>query len=58
MSRPTPIDRPDAEAAACIEAVQEGIAGADANRTVPYEDVRRWLLSWGAEAELPLPQCR
>ena len=40
-----------------IKAVQEGIADADAGRTVPYEDVRRWLLSWGTEAELPPPPC-
>jgi predicted transcriptional regulator len=36
-------------------AVKEGIAQADAGQTIPYEDVRRWLLSWGTENELPPP---
>lgn len=43
--------------AAEIAAVVEGIADADAGRTVPYEDVRRWLLSWGTDSELPPPEC-
>ena len=43
--------------AAFIKAVEDGIADADAGRTAPYEDVRRWLMSWGAEAELPSPPC-
>ena len=47
----------DDDTAAFIKAVQEGMADADAGRTVPYEDVRRWLLSWGTEAELPPPPC-
>ena len=34
----------------------EGIAAADAGRTLPYEDVRRWVLSWGTPDELPRPQ--
>ena len=38
---------PDDDAAAFLAAVDAGIADADAGRTVPYEDVRRWLLSWG-----------
>lgn len=38
------------------EAVREGIAAADAGRTLPYEDVRRWVLSWGTPDELPRPQ--
>ena len=53
-ARPIPDDD---DTAAFIQAVQEGIADADAGRTVPYEDVRRWLLSWGTEAELPPPPC-
>ena len=43
---------------AFVEAVKEGIASADAGRTVPYEEVRQWLLSWGTENELPKPECR
>jgi predicted transcriptional regulator len=42
---------------ALIAAVREGIEAADAGRTVPYEAVRHWLLSWGTEAELPPPPC-
>ena len=43
--------------AAFVEAVKEGMADADARRVVPYELVRRWLLSWGTEEELPPPEC-
>lgn len=56
---PNPTPRPDdPETEAFVEAVKEGIASADAGRTVPYEDVRKWLLSWGTENELPMPKCR
>ncbi len=47
----------DDETAAFVKAVQEGVAAADAGQTMPYEAVRRWLLSWGTEAELPPPPC-
>jgi predicted transcriptional regulator len=50
------LDDPDTEA--FVAAVKEGIASADAGRAVPYEDVRKWLLSWGTENELPKPECR
>ena len=43
------------ETVAFVEAVREGIEAADAGRTVPYEDVRRWVLSWGTPEELPPP---
>lgn len=52
--RPLPTDADDA---AFIAAVEEGISDLNAGRTVPYEDVRRWLLSWGTENELPPPTC-
>lgn len=52
---PTP-DDPDTDA--FVAAVKEGAASADAGRTVSYEDVRKWLLSWGADNELPKPECR
>ena len=39
-----------------LAAVDEGIADADAGRTIPYEKIRRWLLSWGTEKELPPPK--
>lgn len=58
VTAPTPATRSDAmEAAAFDAAVREGIADAAAGRTAPYEDVRRWLLSWGSDNELPPPQC-
>lgn len=41
-ARPAPADD---DTAAFMEAVQEGMAAADAARTLPYEAVRRWLLS-------------
>lgn len=47
----------DDDMAAFVAAVEEGLADLDAGRTVPYEDVRRWLLSWGTENELPPPTC-
>lgn len=57
IQNPTPMpDDPDTEA--FVAAVKDGIASADAGRTVPYEDVRKWLLSWGTENELPKPECR
>jgi len=49
-------DEPDTEA--FVVAVKRGLASADAGRTVPYEDVRKWLLSWGTEDELFKPECR
>lgn len=48
----------DDETAEFIAAVEEGIAAAREGRTVPYEEVRRWLLSWGTDNELPPPKCK
>ena len=55
-----PKTKPDSPAldpayAAAIEAAR---AEVDAGKTVPYDEVRRWLLSWGAEKELPRPRCK
>ncbi|MFN3076141.1 MAG: CopG family transcriptional regulator [Alphaproteobacteria bacterium] len=47
----------DDDCAAFKEAVAVGLADAGEGRTIPYEDVRRWLLSWGSEHELPPPSC-
>ncbi len=58
MAKPeTLADHLSEEDAAFVAAVEEGIADADAGRTIPYEEVRRWLLSWGTENELPPPKC-
>lgn len=51
------LQNPEAEDAAFVAAVNEGIASLDSRGGVPYEDVRRWLLSWGTENELPKPEC-
>jgi len=48
---------PDDETEAFLAAVEDGLADADDGHTVPYEEVRRWLLSWGTENELPPPKC-
>ncbi len=39
-------------------AIDEARADVDAGKTVPYDEVRRWLLSWGTEKELPRPRCK
>jgi predicted transcriptional regulator len=39
------------------DAVEEGLTSLDAGRNLPYEKVRRWLLSWGTDKELPPPEC-
>jgi predicted transcriptional regulator len=52
---PLPIDDPNDQA--FRQAVVEGIASLNAGRRIPYGDIRRWLLSWGTENELPPPEC-
>ena len=47
----------DKELAAYLAAIDEGLADLDAGRSIPYEKIRRWLLSWGTENELPPPEC-
>ena len=39
-----------------LAAVDRGIADGEAGRTVPWEDVKRWMLSWGTPEELPRPR--
>lgn len=55
-SLPSEVEAQDT--AAFVAAVQEGIEAAKAGHTVPYEDVRRWVLSWGTPDELAPPQQR
>jgi len=57
MTKPVspPIEAPRDESA-FRAAVEAGIESADAGRTVPYEKVRAWLLSWGKPDELPRPE--
>ena len=55
MNKPVKIDSGE-RGAEFEKAVREGIADADAGRTVSYEKIRRWLLSWGTDKELPPPK--
>jgi len=47
----------DPERTALSAAVREGLADAKSGRVISYEEIRRWLLSWGTEKELPPPKC-
>lgn len=42
---------------AFLEAVKAGETSLDQGRSIPYELVRPWLMSWGTENELPAPEC-
>ena len=55
-TKPAPAPEKE-DRAAYLAAVDEGLADADAKRVVPFEKVRRWLLSWGSDEELPPPKC-
>jgi predicted transcriptional regulator len=48
---------PASDDALLRDAVEEGLKSLDAGRNLPYEKVRRWLLSWGTDKELPPPEC-
>jgi predicted transcriptional regulator len=56
MSAAPIVQQDDTETAAFTEAVQDGIRAADEGRKRPYAEVRRWLLSWGSDNELPPPR--
>lgn len=55
-TKPAPTEDQDVRAE-YLAAVDEGLADAKAGRTVSYEKIRRWLLSWGSDKELPPPKC-
>jgi len=48
----------DPETAALRVAVAEALADVEAGRMIPHEEMRRWLLSWGTDNELPPPECK
>lgn len=49
----------DPETAALRAAVAEAEASLAEGRYIRHEDMRRWLLSWGTENELPPPsECK
>lgn len=40
-------------------AILEAVADADTDdKSVPHDDVCKWVESWGSEHELPEPQCK
>ena len=51
-------DAADQGSATMLQEVARGIASAEAGRLIPYEGVRRWILSWGSGTELEPPQCK
>lgn len=56
MTQTEPLPEFDRDEAVFRAAVEAGKASLDAGRGVPYEEVRRWLLSWGTDKELPPPK--
>jgi hypothetical protein len=52
LSKPTPEDLRALEES--VDAARKSIAE---GRGIPYEKVRRWLLSWGTDREEPPPEC-
>jgi predicted transcriptional regulator len=56
MNKPVLSHEIPLEEAAFRSAVRAGIADADAGRTVAFEKVKAWLLSWGKPDELPPPE--
>lgn len=39
-----------------LAAIDQGLAEIKAGKSIPYAKVRRWLLSWGTDNELPPPK--
>ncbi len=48
------IEDDEAEERALLEAEAE----LDAGKSIPWDDVKRWLESWGKADELPPPTCK
>ncbi len=34
-----------------VAQIEEGVADADAGRTIPHTRIREWLLTWGSDTE-------
>lgn len=45
------IERNDIEIQRYVEAVEDGLQAADEGQVRPYDEVRKWLLSWGTDTE-------
>lgn len=41
-----------------IEAIEAGVAAADAGDLIPHKAVRAWVESWGSPKEKPMPRSR
>jgi predicted transcriptional regulator len=58
MAHPNPNpDELTPEDVAFLEAVKAADASIAQGRSISYDQVRPWLLSWGADNELPTPEC-
>jgi predicted transcriptional regulator len=40
-----------------LAAVREGLADSEAGRTVPHDEVERWLQTWGKGSKTTPPKC-
>jgi predicted transcriptional regulator len=56
MAEPRKTPPPD-DTEAFRKAVEKGQRSLDQGRSVTYDKVRRWLLSWGTDKETPPPEC-
>jgi predicted transcriptional regulator len=57
MAEPKP-KPPIEDEVAFRRAAEKGLGSLDQGRTVTYDKVRRWLLSWGSDRETPPPECK
>ncbi len=57
MANPKPDPSSEKDDAAFLAAVEQGRASLTAGRSIAYDPVRQWLLSWGTDKELPPPEC-
>ena len=59
MSEAEKLDEPDHwKDPAFRAAVEEALEDVREGRTIPIEEVRRWVESWGTDHELPRPECK
>ncbi|MCB2184733.1 MAG: CopG family transcriptional regulator [Desulfobulbaceae bacterium] len=41
-----------------IQAIEEGLADADAGRMINHDDVKNWVTSWNTSLEKEPPKCK
>jgi hypothetical protein len=56
-TEPVPVAKSKVDQAK-LDAVRAGIKAVKEGRTVPHENMKAWLKSWGTDEELPLPRCK